>query len=255
MGWLDEKVGKLCQEAIQLKDGKKMIQLALLYVKGIHVEQDYIKAKELFEKAGEIGYAFAIYGLANLYYYGLGVEQDESKSFKLYKKALKRGYKGALTMVCYLYYTSGINKEEKIKELYEKAIEFNDANAMVHLADIYLLDDNKKECGENDRKAKELYERAARFNNTEGIIGLALLYDKGIGVEKDNNKVIELYKTAIKKDNNVTAINNLAFIYLEQNKPNKSIKLWNKAVKLNDTTSMINLADLLKSVNGYERVI
>ena len=53
--------------------------------------QDWNKANELYQKAGELGYAGGYFNLGNSYYYGRGVEVDKKKARHYYELAAMNG--------------------------------------------------------------------------------------------------------------------------------------------------------------------
>ena len=68
-----------------------MTNLGLLYQNGQGVPQDYVKAREWYEKAADKGSAFAMTNLGLLYQNGRGVPQDYGKARKWYEKAADKG--------------------------------------------------------------------------------------------------------------------------------------------------------------------
>lgn len=82
----------LFSRAAALGDETAMYQLGRFYLKGIHVEQDYEKAAEWFQKAVENGDGcFAELSLAKCYYAGRGVPKDEGKAREMILQAIKDG--------------------------------------------------------------------------------------------------------------------------------------------------------------------
>jgi uncharacterized protein len=66
-----------------------------MYYNGEGVKQDYLKAKELYEKAAIQGYYFAQNNLGVMYYNGQGVNVDKFKAYELWLKAAKQGHSNA----------------------------------------------------------------------------------------------------------------------------------------------------------------
>lgn len=69
--------------------------IGYMYQEGLGVEQDYAKAKEYYEKDYELGpNTYTMYWvrsfLGEMYYYGLGVEQDYVKALKYYEESSNR---------------------------------------------------------------------------------------------------------------------------------------------------------------------
>mmetsp|Transcript_54537 Transcript_54537/g.128069 ORF Transcript_54537/g.128069 Transcript_54537/m.128069 type:complete len:91 (+) Transcript_54537:264-536(+) len=53
------------------------------------VTQDFEKARELYQKAADLGDAYAMFELATMYYKGQGVDTDKQEALKLYEKAVE----------------------------------------------------------------------------------------------------------------------------------------------------------------------
>ena len=85
-----------------------IFNLACLYRDGqCDVEQDLVRAKELFEAAAAKGHAAALCGLAGLH----DAEGDHIGSFKLYKRAATSGYSTALhNVACALRSGEGVER-------------------------------------------------------------------------------------------------------------------------------------------------
>ena len=82
----------LFSRAAALGDETAMYQLGRFYLKGMHVEQDYEKAAEWFQKAVENGEGcFAELSLAKCYHTGKGVPKDEEKARELLSQAIEHG--------------------------------------------------------------------------------------------------------------------------------------------------------------------
>jgi TPR repeat protein len=72
-------------------DAISMANLGKLYQYGQGVAQDYVKARDWYEKAAANGYANAMSSLGWLYQNGQGVAQDYAKARELYEKAADQG--------------------------------------------------------------------------------------------------------------------------------------------------------------------
>jgi TPR repeat protein len=68
------------------------LQLGLLHNQGQEVTQDYVKAREWYQKAAEAGNATAMFNLGLLYYHGEGVTQDYVKAREWFQKGSKTGH-------------------------------------------------------------------------------------------------------------------------------------------------------------------
>ena len=85
----DEAAAKsLFESAAALGDADAIASLGLMYHYGSSVTpQDYGKAVELYEKAGDMGLMSALETLADMYYMGEGVPQDMEKYTEYYERA------------------------------------------------------------------------------------------------------------------------------------------------------------------------
>ncbi|GMB89976.1 hypothetical protein NHP190002_06570 [Helicobacter ailurogastricus] len=82
--------------------------LGKLYEKGTAIPQDYNKALEYFQKAGDLGVSRGYYKVALMYKNAQGVPKDYSKAFEFFQKAVKIGSDEAY---------------EHLKKMYEKCLE------------------------------------------------------------------------------------------------------------------------------------
>ena len=72
-------------------NAEAMFNLGLLYANGQGVTQDYVRAREWYEKAAANGNATAMLNLGQLYEEGWGVAQDYGKAREWYEKAADKG--------------------------------------------------------------------------------------------------------------------------------------------------------------------
>jgi TPR repeat protein len=62
---------------------------------GMGVPENQAKARELYQKASDMGYAKASFNLAQMYKTAQGGKQDFAKAFEYAMKAEQKGYKSA----------------------------------------------------------------------------------------------------------------------------------------------------------------
>lgn len=98
----DEKAFALLS-TLELSDDYTAINnLAWLYKTGRGCEQDYKKAKELFERSAEMGSASSYYNLGTIYEKGLGVDINLDTAKKMYEIASEKGNQKAKERLVYL---------------------------------------------------------------------------------------------------------------------------------------------------------
>ena len=177
----------------------------LLYENGIGGAQDYVKAREWYEKAADKGNALGMTALGLLYQNGQGGPQDYVKARELLEEAADKGDANAMTNLGLLYQNGqGVPQDYvKAREWYEKAADKGDANAMTNLG---LLYQNGQGVPQGYGKAREWYEKAADKGNAFAMNNLGLLYENGQGVPQDYVEAREWYeKAADKGDANAKA--------------------------------------------------
>lgn len=94
------------EQAINIRGGNidAMCALGLLYENGQGVQQDYIKAKEWYEKAVVQGSVIAKRLLGNLYLKGNGVEKDYKKAYQFFNEAMDKGDNESKALIARMYY-------------------------------------------------------------------------------------------------------------------------------------------------------
>lgn len=97
--------------------------LGTLYATGSGTEQDYVKAREWYEKAAAQGYTSAQNDLGTVYASGEGVTRDYIKAREWFEKAAAQGYAPAQNDLGTLYASGhGVPRDyAKARELFEKA--------------------------------------------------------------------------------------------------------------------------------------
>ena len=73
-------------------DAAAQYNLGLMYDKGEGVRQDYLKARQWYEKAANQGYAQAQFNLGVIYYHGKGVRQNIATAKEFFGKACDNGF-------------------------------------------------------------------------------------------------------------------------------------------------------------------
>lgn len=193
--------------------------------------EDYVQAKEYFERAAKEGVAEAYCDLGNLYFAGNGVAQDYKRAFEMYLKGAKAGDPDCMDNLgmCYFWghgtetdlqkaafynekaakagvvramFDMGLNYERGYgvsqnidKALYwlEKAAEEDYPTALVELGDLYFVG----ELVEKDlEKSFNYYQRGAETGDIFSKLMLSTFYEKGLVVEKDLDKAKALDQEA-----------------------------------------------------------
>ncbi|KAK8840395.1 hypothetical protein M9Y10_030956 [Tritrichomonas musculus] len=221
-----------------------------------HIEKNYNKALKYYEKAIQMNNSDSMVNLASLYFNGQGVKQDNNRTLYYLESAAKLNNHKALNNLG-TFYLDGIIVEQnylKAFNYFERSSKFNNVCAYLNLGFCYL---NGFGVNKDYLKAKKYYEKAASYKNSKAFAYLANLYADGLGVEKNYEKAIYYYQLAINQDNNPIALNNLGDFYRKgfgvKQDFLKAKELYEKAVKLGNSTSMNNLGSLYKYGLGVDQ--
>ena len=139
-------------------NAEAMFNLGLLYANGQGVTQDYVRAREWYEKAAEKGFPSAMGNLGVLYHNGQGVAQDYGKAREWYEKAAEKGFPRAMGNLGVLYHNDQGVAQDYAKARDEKAAANGNATAMLNLGQLY---EEGWGVAQDYGKAREWYEKAA----------------------------------------------------------------------------------------------
>jgi uncharacterized protein len=163
-----------------------MNNLGILFDEGKGVAQDFVKAREWYEKAAQMGSSYAASNLALLFQNGKGMEADQKQAYVWTSIADKLGSDKAAARLKAI--ARKLSPEDLkgsqlvIIQLFEKMAQAGNARAMTSLFDIYSVGEGVPK---DDAKAGEWIEKAARAGDMTAIEVVAALYAEGTGVPKD----------------------------------------------------------------------
>jgi TPR repeat protein len=179
-------------------DTRAMYDLGVSYQNGSGVTQDYVMAREWYEKAAIKGDADAMLFLGALFGNGEGVPQDYAKAREWSEKAAAKDNALAMYYLGALYENGlGVPQDyAKAREWYEKAAARDNALAMYYLGALF---GNGQGVPQDYAKAREWYEKAAAKDNADAMVNLAALYENGLGGAQDYAKAREWYEKAADK--------------------------------------------------------
>ncbi len=226
--------------------------LGYFYTIGQGVPQDYVKAREWFEKAADQGYGYAMRGIGILYANGQGVPQDYAKAREWYQKAVDVGNVEAMRSMGLLYDNGqGVPQDYvKAREWYEKAADKGDATAMRFIGDFYSLGQGVPL---DYAKAREWYDKAIEKGDAAALRSIGVLYEYGQGVPQDYGKAREWYEKAADKGD-TTAMRFIGDFYVyAQGVPvdfAKAREWYDKAVDRGDAAAMRAIGMLYDNGQG-----
>lgn len=173
---------------------QELTRIGQFYLKGSdQVVQNFLQAKQWFEKAYERGCAIAHYELGRMYQMGRGVELNRVKAAVLYQLANQQGHAEAgiqlnqlvsgeemtaselMTLASsYQIGAEGITIDwPQAMQLYQKAVDLGDAQAAFYLGQSYQVDHVGVE--KNILLAFQAYLRAAKLGHPDAFSALERL--------------------------------------------------------------------------------
>ncbi|WP_044173644.1 serine/threonine-protein kinase [Flectobacillus major] len=250
-----------------IKKGFKMAywRIANAYQTGKGVLKDpekadryYLEAIEAMKKLAESGDPEALGNLGAMYSSGDGVSKNNKIAFEYYLKSANKEYAFIQSNLAQMYfYGNGtdINFEEAAK-WYKKSAEKGHPTAQLALGNMYLEGIGMPQ---DIIKGLELINSAAKQNYSSALSRLGYLYYMGKYVATDYERSFQYTKKAVDYDNdNITAIENLAFDYKEGTGVEKDYaeakKYYLKAIKQDSSTAGKNYLRiaLLYLKGGYK---
>lgn len=93
-----------------------------------YVQNDYVNAREYFEKAAALGNSEGINNLGTLYFYGYGVDQDYTKALVYYEEAAALGNSTSMNNIGILYeFGLGVDQDfAKSAKYYQQSIDMDE---------------------------------------------------------------------------------------------------------------------------------
>lgn len=182
-----------------------MVSLGRMYLEGMYIEQDAEQGNKLLRKASEAGNGAGTYYLARSYENGIGVQIDLLTAKKLYLEAISQQNACASVALGWLYYYGRgveINYPMAIR-LFKDGI--NSADKLAHNEGLFAM----ARCyysglgvAKDINKAITIFKELDAEGFCAGALGMAFCYEDGCGVEKDLKEAFKWYKKAA--DNNST---------------------------------------------------
>ena len=229
-------------------------ELALIYL----YNDDYKNVERglmCLERCVEGDYIKGIEGLANVYFNGDLVEEDMSRAKQLLEKALELGSGNAAYRLGWMYERGFLSEEPdyvKAMEYYEKAAELDNVDGYCRAA-LYLANGYS---GVTDAvKSREYYEKAAGMGSCFALVELSFLYENGNGVERSYEKAFELCEKAAQEGYPYAMFR--VGLYLEkavlgEAKPEEAFAWYTKAAMADENEGIFALGRCYKQGIGTE---
>jgi TPR repeat protein len=186
----------ILQEAADLGHAEAQYLLGWAYCMGDGVAQNYPAAMAWWLKAAEQGHAQAQYEIGVMYEYGEGVKEDYREAMAWYAKSAEKGNAAAMNNIGYLYdYGLGVSADAREAYVwYRKSADGGYATGQYNTGLWYLngYGGVKKDAAE----AVKWFTLSAEQNDEWAQYELGVCYEKGLGVQKDLNHALRLYRQA-----------------------------------------------------------
>lgn len=196
-------------QAIRLNPGHPLT-LNHLGILAEHVELDFAKAAEWYQKAADVGYPASQVNLANLYRDGRGVERSNARAAEYLLLAVEQNYDVAMVALgsMYLEGTGVARNEQKGLEMLREGISRGVVTGHYYLGRAY---EQGQGVARDFGKAMDHYRQAALQGHAASQGALGYLYRKGLGVEKDFIEAVKWYSLAAEQGD-VIAANRLGWL-------------------------------------------
>ena len=227
------------------KNNDILILLGIMHEKGLYVQKFYKKAVECYKKAAKNGSAKAYYLLAQLAEKGILDEEDKNNSyddvaFEYYTKSANLGNSDAFAKIGLIFeqglLNSQINLEEALKNFEQSVKIVNNPIGLYGQGNAYY---NGYIVPQNFEKAVELYKLAIKGGNIDALNNLGICYEYGKGVEKNNDKALELYYKG-KEQNHREAAVNYAILKIKVGINNNNYSCFSECFKILENCTLIN---------------
>lgn len=157
--------------------------------------ENYIAAKDCFQKAAALGNAKAMMGISWLYGNGRGVPKDENEALRWRRMSADNGNADAMQSIGYAYEKGDGVPQDYAEALrwFKKAAERNDTWAMMSIANIY---EKGQGVSKDYAEALRWFKKAADLGNSFAAYSIGMHYLFAWGVPKDESKAREWIKKA-----------------------------------------------------------
>ena len=160
----------------------------------VHQERPEFQATKfikLLTMAAMVGDPFSMLHLGVCYEDGDCVSQDKQKAIELYQRAADMGDTNAMFNLAVWHENGGVSKDkEKTIELYQRAADMGDTNAMFNLA---VWHENGG-VSKDKEKTIELYQQASDMGNQNAMTNLAVCYKMEMVCHKTKRKPLNCIK-------------------------------------------------------------
>ena len=230
--------------------------IGMMYLEGIDVPKDDVKAFERFSKAAEKDNSLGLFHLGLLYGEGRGTEKDPAKSYELIERAAKQNLMEAVyEQAMMLQSGKGVEKDKtEAVNLIMKAAEGNLPEAQFDLAWKCIFGNDVQQ---DVATGVKWMEKAAQNGHMFAQFNLGEFYGGGNYVEKDADKGLK-WMIAAGEQGCLEAQIDLAELYLYENDdvkrdPELAFYWYDRAAKQGDKESLTTVGRMYSLGEGVKQ--
>ena len=178
--------------------------LAMAYVRGDEIEQNYEEAFKWYKAAAEQGDADAQNSLYNRYAKGEGVEQNSEEAMKWLHRSADQGHGLAYYNLGFEYSSGVLVKKNELEAIKWYKKDYKSAREYYELAggswngeaqnELGILHFNGLGTPKDDAKAFLYFQLAAENGSPEGMYNLGAMYDNGFGTKRNRKFATQWFK-------------------------------------------------------------
>lgn len=163
----------------------------IYYNGGYGVTQDYGEALNWYKKAAGRGFVASMNSIGYMYHNGIGVKQDYLEAINWYKKAAEKGSHTASAWIGSFYYNGKGVSIDYDQALYwlKKTVEMNVPKEEKSVS--FALVAHVYKAKKDYEQALQWYVKAHDAGHQTAKNEIALMYEQGLGVEKDKKMAKE----------------------------------------------------------------
>lgn len=232
-----------------------LFSLGELYENGLGTQQDEAKAFSYYEQAANAGSTAALIKLGDAHKYGKGVKADPVHSYRFYRLAARNKSRDAM-MALIENYECGIGKaaNPQLAQKWRDYAMYHGAVQVLHPYVRQLLKSTNPR--DHTEAVRILRQRIEEERGAQSAILLALMYQYGIGVEKNEDEAVQLLDFITKsgpRENQAEALTELGKYSLQRDEPyydpERALVSFKQAKELGSAEAAYELGKLYSSEN------
>lgn len=218
-------------------DSQAMLQVGIAYEQGTGTKPDKDQAIDFYRQAASAGNTAATYRLAQVYEEGVLVPQDLEEAFVYYQLAASQGNAQAQTALSRFYKQPLGSSPQSDGEALLWLIRAAKQDEPAALQSIEAAQEQRPELYQEVLAFSDLFDKTVQEQDPQDAFSLAKFYRSGTLIARNDEEAFRLFKMAWEKDNTLSqAAVEMAEMYLlgegVEKDENKALELYVKAAEL-----------------------